>query len=132
MTKKTSANYAQDTKGMSAREAILDVQNRFHYGPSLASSAVYYNNRRCPQAMWTKTGKFWGNCADIARLVKAVGEVHGLKVGIRHCPNHYYNLIEVDGTVYKFDCCFRSGYTSSNYGNELCNNLTKNGGPWSK
>ena len=128
----SSANYAQDTKHMTAKEAILDVYNRFHYGPSLTSSAVYMNNRRCPKQMWTKTGKFWGNCADISRLVKAVGEVHGLKVGIRHCPSHYYNLIEVDGTVYKFDCCFSSGYTGKNYGNELCNNLTKNGGPWSK
>ena len=127
---KTSANYAQDTKNMSAKEAILDVYNRFHYGPSLASSAVYENNRRCPQQMWTKTGKFWGNCADISRLVKAVGEVHGLKVGIRHAPSHYYNLIEVDGKVYKFDCCFSSGYTGRKYGGELCNNLTKNGGPW--
>ena len=126
----STANYAQDTANMSAKEAILDVYNRFHYGPSLTSSAVYENNRRCPKQMWTKTGKFWGNCADISRLVKAVGEVHGLKVGIRHCPSHYYNLIEVNGKVYRFDCCFSSGYTGKNYGNELCNNLTKNGGPW--
>ena len=126
----STANYAQDTANMSAKEAILDVYNRFHYGPSLSSSAVYENNRRCPKQMWSKTGKFWGNCADISRLVKAVGEVHGLKVGIRHCPSHYYNLIEVNGKVYRFDCCFSSGYTGKNYGNELCNNLTKNGGPW--
>ena len=126
----SSANYAVDTANMSAKEAILDVYNRFHYGPSLTSSAVYENNRRCPKQMWSKTGKFWGNCADISRLVKAVGEVHGLKVGIRHCPSHYYNLIEVNGKVYRFDCCFSSGYTGRNYGSELCNNLTKNGGPW--
>ena len=126
----SNANYAKDTANMSAKEAILDVYNRFHYGPSLTSSRVYENNRRCPQAMWSKTGKFWGNCADVSRLVKAVGEVHGLKVGIRHCPNHYYNLIEVNGKVYRFDCCFRSGRTGSKYGSELCNNLTKNGGPW--
>jgi peptidoglycan hydrolase-like protein with peptidoglycan-binding domain len=126
----SNANYARDTANMTAKEAILDVYNRFHYGPSLTSSAVYQNNRRCPQQMWTKTGKFWGNCADISRLVKAVGEVHGLKVGIRHCPSHYYNLIEVNGTVYRFDCCFSSGRTGARYGSELCNNLTKNGGPW--
>lgn len=126
----STANYAQDTANMSAKEAILDVYNRFHYGPSLSSSAVYNNNRRCPKQMWSKTGKFWGNCADVARLVKAVGEVHGLKVGIRHCTLHYYNLIEVNGKVYRFDCCFRSGRTGSKYGNEICNTLTKNGGPW--
>ena len=126
----STANYAQDTANMSAKEAILDVYNRFHYGPSLTSSAVYMNNRRCPKQMWSKTGKFWGNCADVARLVKAVGEVHGLKVGIRHCTLHYYNLIEVNGKVYRFDCCFRSGRTGSKYGNEICNTLTKNGGPW--
>jgi peptidoglycan hydrolase-like protein with peptidoglycan-binding domain len=126
----STANYARDTANMTAKEAILDVYNRFHYGPSLSSSAVYENNRRCPKQMWSKTGKFWGNCADVARLIKAVGEVHGLKVGIRHCPSHYYNLIEVNGKVYRFDCCFRSGRTGSNYGNEICNTLTKNGGPW--
>lgn len=128
----SNANYARDTANMTAKEAILDVFNRFHYGPSLSSSEVYWNNRRCPQAMWTKTGKFWGNCADIARLVKAMGEVHGLKVGIRHCPGHYYNLIEIDGKVYRFDCCFTStGWTSRGFGNEKCNDLNRNGGPWS-
>ena len=128
----SSANYAQDTRNMSAKEAILDLQRRFHYGPSLSSSAVYENNRFCPKKMWRSPsqGKFFGNCADAARLVKCVGEVHGLKVGIRHCPSHYYNLIEVNGKVYRFDLCFSSGYTGRNYGNELCNNLTKNGGPW--
>lgn len=129
---KTSANYAQDTKGMSAKEALYDIIDRFHYGPSLTSSRRYDNNKRCPQQMWTKTGKFWGNCADISRLVKAMMEVHGLKCGIRHAPSHYYNLIEVDGKVYKFDCCFSSGYTGRDYGSELCNNLTKNGGPWQR
>lgn len=128
----STANYAQDTKNMSAKEAILDLQNRFHYGPSLDSSKVYYNNRFCPKQMWRSPsqGKFFGNCADAARIVKCVGEVHGLKVGIRHAPSHYYNLIEVNGKVYRFDLCFSSGYTSRSYGNELCNNLTKNGGPW--
>lgn len=128
----SSANYAQDTKHMSAKEALYDIIDRFHYGPSLTSSAVYNNNRRCPKQMWSKTGKFWGNCADISRLVKAMMEVHGLKCGIRHAPSHYYNLIEVDGKVYKFDCCFKSGYTTARYGGELCNNLTKNGGPWQR
>lgn len=127
----SSANYAQDTKNMSAKEAILDVYNRFKYGPSLTSSAVYNDNRRCPKTMWTKTGKIYGNCADISRLIKCVGEVHGLKVGIRHCPSHYYNLIEVNGKTYRFDCCFRSGVTGAKYGGEICNNLTKRGGPWS-
>lgn len=128
----SSANYAQDTKNMSAKEAILDLQRRFHYGPNLYSNDVYENNRFCPKQMWRSPsqGKFFGNCADAARLVKCVGEVHGLKVGIRHCPSHYYNLIEVNGKVYRFDLCFSSGYTGRNYGNELCNNLTKNGGPW--
>lgn len=126
----SNANYARDTANMSAKEAILDVYNRFKYGPSLTSSAVYNDNRRCPQTMWQKTGKIFGNCADISRLIKCVGEVHGLKVGIRHCPSHYYNLIEVNGKTYRFDCCFKSGVTGSHYGSETCNTLTKNGGPW--
>lgn len=126
----SSANYAQDTKNMSAKEAILDVYNRFKYGTS-TSSAVYWNNKFCPKQMWNKSGKIYGNCADISRLIKAVGEVHGLKVGIRHCTNHYYNLIEINGKTYRFDCCFKGGVTGRNYGGEVCNTLTKNGGPWS-
>ena len=124
----SNANYAQDTKHMTAKEAIMDVYNRFHYGPSLTSDRTYLNNRRCPQEMWSKTGKFWGNCADVSRLVKAVGEVHGMKIGIRHMTLHYYNLIEVDGKVYKFDCCCKS---TGSYNGEVTNNLTKRGGPWS-
>lgn len=120
----SSHNYAVDTKGMSAKEAIKDLFNRFKY-------KSYSNNRTCPEGVWKKSGAIRCNCADAARLTKALGEVHGLRVGIRHAPNHYYNLIEVDGKVYKYDCCFgSSGYTTSHYGGELCNNLTKNGGPW--
>ena len=127
----SNANYARDTANMSAKEAILDVFNRFKYGRSLTNTSVYNDNVRCPQEMWTKTGRFWGNCADISRLVKCVGEVHGLKVGIRHAYKHYYNLIEINGTVYRFDCCFKSGFMD-NYGGEKCNNLNRNGGPWTK
>ena len=124
----STANYAQDTKNMSAKEAIKDIYNRFVYDS-------YYNNRRCPTSTWKKSGNILGNCADISRLVKCVGEVHGVKVGIHHWKRgnygHYFNLIEVNGTVYRFDCCFKSGTTSSTYGGENCNNLTMKGGPWS-
>lgn len=128
----SSANYAVDTKGMSAKEAVMSIYNRFKYGPSLTSKKPYDDNRRCPTEMWNKDGKIFGNCADVSRLVKAMGEVHGLKVGIRHCPSHYYNLIEVNGKVYRFDCVFKSGTTGSDYGSENCNNLSMRGGPWSK
>ena len=121
----SSANYATDTADMSAKEAILNIAGRYHW-------IGYSDNSICPQEMWNKDGTIEGNCADISRLVKCVGEVHGLKVGIRHCPNHYYNLIEVDGTTYRFDCCFRSGVTGAKYGGEVCNTLSMNGGPWSK
>lgn len=124
----STANYAQDTKNMSAKEAIKDIYNRFVYDS-------YYNNRRCPTSTWKKSGKILGNCADISRLVKCVGEVHGLKVGIHHWKRgnygHYFNLIELDGHVYRFDCCFKSGTTSSTYGGVNCNDLTMKGGPWS-
>lgn len=126
----SNANYARDTANMSAKEAILDVFNRFKYGRSLTNGSVYNDNVRCPQEMWNKDGKIYGNCGDISRLIKCVGEVHGLKVGIRHAYHHYYNLIEVNGTVYRFDCCFKSGFMV-NYGGEKCNNLNRNGGPWS-
>ncbi|RAP46448.1 MAG: hypothetical protein BZ136_07520 [Methanosphaera sp. rholeuAM74] len=122
----SSANYAVDTANMTAREALMDVYNRFRY-------SGYSDNRTCPQKMWNKSGTIRGNCADIARLEMCLGQVHGLKIGIRHCPNHYYNLIELDGKTYRFDCCFKSrGYTSAHYGGELCNNLSMNGGPWSR
>lgn len=125
----SNANYAQDTKNMSAKQAIQDLYRRFKYPKD-----GYYNNRTCPKRAWNKSGTVSVNCADISRLVKALGEVHGLKVGIHHWSRgrygHYFNLIEVNGKVYRFDCCFSSGYTSSTYGGFLCNNLTKNGGPW--
>lgn len=122
----SSANYAQDTKNMSAKEAIKDAQRRFKY-------SGYPNNRTCPQRMWNKSGTIRGNCADAARLIKCLGEVHGLKVGIHHWSNgrigHYFNVIEVNGKTYRFDLCFRNGI-SSGWGNEICNNLTMRGGPW--
>ena len=122
----SSANYAQDTKNMSAKEAIKDAQRRFKY-------SGYPNNRTCPQRMWNKSGTIRGNCADAARLIKCLGEVHGLKVGIHHWSSgnrgHYFNVIEVNGKTYRFDLCFRNGI-SSGWGNEICNNLTMRGGPW--
>ena len=118
----SSANYAQDTKSMSGKAAILDLYNRFvYYKPK------YWDNRWCPQKMWRSSGKVTGNCADIARLVKCLGDVHGLKVGIHHMTDHYYNLIEVNGKVYRFDCCCKS---SGSYHGETTNNLNKRGGPW--
>ena len=117
----SSANYATDTANMSAREAIMDTYNRFRY-------KFYYDNRTCPRSMWNKTGSIVGNCADISRLVKCLGDVHGIKVGIRHMSGHYYNLIEVDGKTYRFDCCCKY---SGSYRGETTNNLSKRGGPWS-
>jgi peptidoglycan hydrolase-like protein with peptidoglycan-binding domain len=123
----SSANYARDTAHMTAKEAVLDVYNRFKY-------KYYYNNRTCPRNMWNKNGTITGNCADISRLIKCVGEVRGLKVGIHHWHSgsrgHYFNLIEVNGTTYRLDCCFKSGSTSGSYGGEICNTLTMRGGPW--
>ena len=119
----SSANYAQDTKNMSGKAAIMDCYNRFvYYKPS------YADNRFCPQKMWHASGKITGNCADISRLVKCLGDVHGMKVGIHHMYGHYYNLIEVNGKTYRFDCCCKS---SGSYRGEVTNNLTKRGGPWS-
>jgi len=118
----SSANYAQDTKNMSGKDAILDLWKRFvYYKPK------YDDNRWCPQKMWSKSGKVTGNCADIARLVKCLGDVHGMKIGIRHMSGHYYNLIDVNGKTYRFDCCCKY---SGSYRGETTNNLNKRGGPW--
>lgn len=126
----SSANYAVDTQNKSGKEAILDVYHRFKYGRP-GNSSAYDDNERCPRTMWNTSGKIYGNCADIARLIKCIGDVHGIKVGIRHAYHHYYNLIEVNGKTYRFDCCFQgSGGYMKGYGGEMCNNLTKNGGPW--
>lgn len=127
----SSANYAQDTKGMTARQAIMDVYNRFKYGRR-GTGKMYLNNEYCPRSMWNKDGTIWGNCADISRLIKCIGEVHGLRVGIKHTVCHYYNLIEVNGQTYKLDLCFKAGVTGKKYGNEVCDTLTMRGGPWSK
>lgn len=124
----SSANYATETAGMSGKEAILSIWNRFKYGKP-GNSHYYPDNEVCPRKLWNKTGTVYGNCADISRLVKCVGEVHGLKVGIKHAPDHYYNLIEWEGKVYTFDCCFQSkrGWYAGQKNNTLC----FFNGPWS-
>lgn len=124
----SSANYATETAGMSGKEAILSIWNRFQYGKP-GNSNVYRDNEVCPRQLWNKTGTVYGNCADISRLVKCVGEVHGLKVGIKHAPDHYYNLIEWEGKVHTFDCCYKSkrGW----YAGEKNNTLCFFNGPWS-
>ena len=124
----SSANYATETAGMSGKEAILSIWNRFQYGKP-GNSSVYRDNEVCPRKLWNKTGTVYGNCADISRLVKCVGEVHGLKVGIKHAPDHYYNLIEWEGKVHTFDCCYKSkrGW----YAGEKNNTLCFFNGPWS-
>ena len=119
----SSANYATDTSGMDAKTAVMDVYNRFKY-------LGYSNNRTCPQKMWNKSGTIRGNCADIARLVMCMAQVHGLRAGIHHTTNHYYNLIEVNGQTYRFDCCFKGGRCSAQYGGDICNTLSMRGGPW--
>ena len=121
----SNANYAQDTKNMSIKEVLQDLFRRFKYPGN-----GYDDNVTCPQKAWKKTGTVSVNCADISRLVKCLCDVHGTKCGIRHAYHHYYNLVEVNGKTYRFDCCFGSSGYMVNYGGELCNNLTKNGGPW--
>lgn len=126
----SSANYATDTANMSAKDALMDLWRRAKYGRR-CDGTYYDDNEKCPQAMWKKTGRICGNCADFSRLVKCLGEVHGLKVGIRHAYHHYYNLIELNGHVYRFDCCFKNSGYMVDYGGEKCNDLCMNGGPWS-
>lgn len=116
----SSANYATDTSSMDGKTALLDIYNRFSY-------SSYSNNRTCPQKMWNKSGTIRGNCADISRLCMCVGQVHGMTIGIHHMSGHYYNLVEVNGTTYRFDCCCQS---SGSYRGEVTNTLTKRGGPW--
>ena len=124
----SSANYAQDTKNMTIKEVIQDCFARQSYHN-------HYQHWYCPQKIWKKTGKIYANCADHSRLIKALCDVHGVKCGIYHWHRgkygHYFNLIEINGKMYRFDMCFASdGKTSDTYGSYVCNNLTKNGGPW--
>lgn len=124
----SSANYAQDTKNMTIKEVIQDCFARQSYHN-------HYNHWYCPQKIWKKTGKIYANCADHSRLIKALCDVHGVKCGIYHWHRgkygHYFNLIEINGHMYRFDMCFAyDGKTSPTYGSYVCNNLTKNGGPW--
>lgn len=124
----SSANYAQDTKDMTFKEVIQNCFKRATYHD-------HYNHWYCPQKIWKKEGKLYANCADYSRLIKALCDVHGVKSGIYHWTRgnlgHYFNLIEINGKMYRFDMCFTyRGVTSSSYGGYVCNNLTKNGGPW--
>lgn len=124
----SSANYAQDTKDMTIKEVIQNCFKRATYHN-------HYNHWYCPQKIWKKEGNLYANCADYSRLIKALCDVHGVKSGIYHWTRgslgHYFNLIEINGKMYRFDMCFTyRGVTSSTYGGYICNNLTKNGGPW--
>lgn len=115
----SSANYATGTANMDGKTALLTIFDRFSYN-------YYMDNRTCPQEMYNE-GTISGNCADISRLCMCVGQVHGMTIGIHHMSGHYYNLVEVDGQTYRFDCCCKS---TGSYRGEQTNNLNRNGGPW--
>ena len=105
----SSANYAQDTAGMNLQQ-LAQIPHKYSY---------YANNRVGPQKMWQlyqQRGWLCGNCADLSRMFKCLCDVHGIKCAIYHGPNHYWNLVDVGGGVFKdLDWCTNNATISGSY-----------------
>lgn len=92
----SNANYARDTANMTAEQAIKSI-NQSYCG--------YEDNHRCPQDLWKKHPNICCNCADFARLVKCICDVHGQKCGIYHASGHYFNYVFINGKWESIDLC---------------------------
>ena len=94
----SSANYATKTANMSAEQAIKSIKHHW---------ADYSNNRHCPQKLFEKypNGTIYANCADLARLVKCICDVHGVKCTIHHGSSHYWNYVYINNKWESVDLC---------------------------
>ncbi|WP_455644823.1 hypothetical protein [Methanosphaera sp.] len=92
----SSANYATATASMTAEEAVKSIKHTYKY---------YSNNLTCPQKLWESYPNIRCNCADFARLVKCLCDVHGVKCAIFHGSNHYWNYVYINGNWESVDLC---------------------------
>lgn len=92
----SSANYATDTASMSAEEAVKSIKHSYSY---------YNNNLHCPQELWKSYPNISCNCADWARLVKCICDVHGVKCAIHHGSRHYWNYVYINNKWESVDLC---------------------------
>lgn len=101
----SSANYAKDTANMTAEAAIKSIHHSY---------SGYPNNRTCPQKLWNNYPNISCNCADWARLVKCICDVHGVKCAIYHSHlgcGHYWNYVYINNKWESVDLCTsRNGY----------------------
>ena len=92
----SSANYATETANMTAEQAIKSINHSY---------SGYYNNRTCPAQLWESYPNISCNCADFARLVKCICDVHGQKCTIHHGSSHYWNYVYINGNWESVDLC---------------------------
>lgn len=94
----SSANYATKTANMSAEQAIKSIKHSYK---------GYRNNSTCPQKLFESypNGVIRANCADFARLVKCICDVHGVKCTIHHGSDHYWNYVYINGKWESVDLC---------------------------
>lgn len=92
----SSANYATETANMSAEQAIKSINHTY---------SSYYDNATCPAQLWESYPNIHANCADFARLVKCICDVHGQKCTIHHGSAHYWNYVYINGNWESVDLC---------------------------
>ncbi len=100
----SSANYATETANMTAEQAIKSINH--HY-------VGYSNNKTCPAELWKNYPNIGANCADFARLVKCICDVHGQKCTIHHGPGHYWNYVYINNKWESVDLC--SNYNNTHF-----------------
>lgn len=97
---KTGTNYANAVKGMTGKQVYKHLQSRMKY-------RTYWNNRDgCAETTYNKTT---GNCADLARLLKACLDIVGQPCVIYHTWDHYLNGVLINGKWETVDLCYQSG-----------------------
>lgn len=95
---KSDTNYGKWASGKTPQEVMSKLRSVYKWRPGYSDNAIY----KCPDEYFS-TSSIYVNCADAARLVKCCMDVINVKCICIHCPNHYYNAIEVDGTWYTCD-----------------------------
>lgn len=98
----SSANYATETANMSAEQAIKSINHTYH---------SHYDNWVCPAELWTSYPNIHANCADFARLVKCICDVHGVKCSIHHGSSHYWNYVYINNNWESVDLCTNQNNT---------------------
>ena len=94
---KEDSNYGEWAKGKTPQQVMEGLRSGFKW-----QNYEVTKQGSCATDTFVE-GKIRANCGDSARLVKCCMDVIGVKCIVIHCPGHFYNAIEVDGTWYTCD-----------------------------